>query len=82
MKKQTVNVVGILKDMVDSKSLYDKMIILENIKTNPVSQYISDAIAEIMNQFMLANRSSSEILKEVNTYLNLLIDRFENEKAQ
>ena len=79
-KEITMDARVILNEAITKKSVVEKMMVLGQMTAHPIHSYLIDLIARIMDDSMKNNKSNEVMIANINTFLQLCIDRFNGKK--
>jgi homoserine kinase len=79
-KQITMDARVILKEAITKKSVIEKTMVLDMMMAHPIHPYLIDLIARIVDDAMEHNKSNQEMISNINTALQLCIDRFNGKK--
>jgi homoserine kinase len=79
-KEITMDARVILKEAITKKSVVEKTMVLDMMMAHPIHSYLIDLIARIIDDTMEHNKSNEEMIGNINTALQLCIDRFNGKK--
>jgi len=75
-KWKTESVTLILKEAMEEKDILQKGLVLEKTKNHGIYPYLVDGFGEIMNFHMKNKTPQSEMLNDINKYLQGVINNF------
>ena len=75
-----VHVPTTLKQMVDSPSVFGKLVLLATIKNHPLHPYVFDMIEKTMDIAMKKNLPNQDMIDHIDVCLEMMIERFEQNK--
>ena len=79
-KEITMDARVILNEAITKKSVVEKSMVLNMMVAHPLYPYLIEVMAGIMDDSMKNNKSNEVMIANINTYLQLCIDRFNGKK--